>query len=190
MGNSSPGYNIIIIEVVIFFSLFFYKIHQLKIFFIFWSKLNISCFRSKRYMSFGFVTPVDLNELSFMVMEIPQIGIQVSMPDDWTQVQPDYFISPDQSIEILFLRSQESSPENLLRRWGASEPIEQIQVNELSWNLYQVNIQDLGAAGFVAVSTDESGMYILLVLSIPSKQDDIYETLVIPIVRSIKLKPQ
>jgi hypothetical protein len=104
-------------------------------------------------------------------------------------VQPDYFISPDQSIEIVFLQSQETSPTNLLRRWGASEPIEVIQVNELSWTLYQVNIQDLGAAGFVAISPGEGGQYIMLVITTPGKQNDIYEPLVLPIVRSIKLEP-
>ena len=140
-------------------------------------------------MSFGFVNPVNLDELSFTNMDIPQIGIQVSVPGDWTKVQPDYFISPDQSIEIVFLQSQETSPTNLLRRWGASEPIEVIQVNELSWTLYQVNIQDLGAAGFVAISPGEGGQYIMLVITTPGKQNDIYEPLVLPIVRSIKLEP-
>jgi pimeloyl-ACP methyl ester carboxylesterase len=140
-------------------------------------------------MSFGFVTPVNLDELSFSDMEIPQMGIQVSIPSDWTKVQPDYFISPDQSIEIVFLQSQETSPANLLRRWGASEPIEEIQENELSWTLYQVNIQDLGAAGFVAISPGEAGQYIMLVVTTPGKQNDIYAPLVLPIVKSIKLGP-
>lgn len=141
-------------------------------------------------MIFGFVTPVDLDELSFTTVEIPDLGIQVSIPDGWTQIQPEYYISPDQSIEIVFLKSQDTSPDNLLQRWGASEPMEQIQANELNWTLYQVNIEDLGAVGYVGVSQSQDELYIVLILSLPGKQEEIYEPLFLPLVESFVVEPQ
>lgn len=141
-------------------------------------------------MIFGFVTPVDLDELSFTTVEIPDLGIHVSLPDGWTQIQPDYYISPDQSIEIVFLKSQDTSPDNLLQRWGASKPIEQIQANGNTWTLYKVSIDDLGAVGYVAVSQSGDGLYIILMLSLPGRQEEIYEPLFLPLVKSFKVEPQ
>lgn len=141
-------------------------------------------------MMTDFITPVALGELSFITVVIPDLGIQVSIPDGWTQIQPEYYISPDQSVEIVFLKSQDTSPDNLLERWGASEPIEQIQANGLTWTLYRVRIDDLSAVGYVAVSQSEDGMYIVLVLSLPGKQEEIYEPLVIPLVESFRIEPQ
>jgi pimeloyl-ACP methyl ester carboxylesterase len=141
-------------------------------------------------MAFEFVTPIDLDKLSFAPVEVPEIGIQASIPEGWTQVQPDYYISPDQSIEIVFIQNQDPSPESFLQRVGASDPIEQIQANDLTWTLYSVSIQDLGAAGYVGVSPGQEGFYILLVLTMPEKQNELYETLFLPTVKSIRIATQ
>ena len=139
-------------------------------------------------MEFEFVTPIDLNTLSFAPVEVPDIGIQVSIPEGWTQVQPEYYISPDQSIEIVFTQSQDTTPEGFLQRWGASEPIEQIQVNDLTWTLYPVAIKDLGAAGYAGVSPSQEGCYIVLVIRMPDQQNELYETLFLPVVKSFKIE--
>jgi pimeloyl-ACP methyl ester carboxylesterase len=139
-------------------------------------------------MEFEFVTPIDLNKLSFAPVEVPDIGIQASIPEGWTQVQPEYYISPDQSIEIVLTQSQDTAPEDFLQRWGASEPIDQIQVNDLTWTLYPVAIKDLGAAGYAGVSPSQEGFYIVLVISMPDKQNELYETLFLPVVKSFKIE--
>ena len=130
--------------------------------------------------------PADLDDLTWIPVTVPEYGIRAVVPEGWRWVRPEYTISPDQSIELVIKDEQDEDREAFLAKWGASEMLEEIKVNDRTWTVYPFQGEDrVGAyAGYIATAPSEKGFYMVLVVGSGGKQADLYETILRPVVEA------
>ena len=133
-----------------------------------------------------FVIPAQLAGLDLALTSIESSGVEALMPVGWLEVYDYYHVSPDRKIELVVKKETGSTPEDFLARWGSTEPVNEIQNEELTWQVYPLRVEDTLeiAAGYVAISALEDGFYMVLGIGPEAQQDAIGEHLVTPIVMS------
>jgi pimeloyl-ACP methyl ester carboxylesterase len=146
--------------------------------------LDTACMRE---ISLEIVTPVGVAELNLIPVEVLEFGIQALAPDTWIAAKPDYYISPDQSYELVFTKEQESPLESFLAAWGVEEPGTEFSTDTFDWMIYVVKQPDIGKIIFIAVSPTEGGFYLTLVVGPGNQAEGIQNYLFMPILQSFSV---
>ena len=93
-------------------------------------------------------------------------GIRSVAPAGWTRVDDEYWISPDQSIELVIKEEIGTDEEALLDRWGATGEWRDVEANGRQWRVYDVvDRDDLGRYhGYIGTSPGDEGFYMVLMI--------------------------
>ncbi len=134
-------------------------------------------------MRLEFVLPTDLADVTFVPATVEAAGIQVIVPEEWFKVRDGYYISPDRTIELAFEDNQRDQG-SFLRDWGASEPVLEMESNNLTWTVYPIAPKELQVAGYVATAPSDNGFYMILIIGPAGQQESMYEFVLIPMVES------
>jgi len=140
-------------------------------------------------MAIEFATPTDPSVVNLVPLTVDQFGIRALVPQGWYQAKPEYFLSPDTTVELVVAEVQDETQEDFLVKWGASEPFMELENNNLNWSLREVARPDDDIAGYLATAPSENGFYLVLLISTPDKQAALYEYIFSPIVTSFEVDP-
>jgi pimeloyl-ACP methyl ester carboxylesterase len=135
-------------------------------------------------MSIEFTVPTDLSEVNLTPLTLDVYGIRALAPQGWYQPKPEYHISPDTKVELVVVEVLDEDHEAFLTKWGASEPFLEIESNDLNWSLREVVLPDQNIAGYLATAPSKAGFHMVLIISSPDKQEDLYENIFLPIVEA------
>jgi len=135
-------------------------------------------------MGIKFTIPTELSEVKLVPITLDVFGIRALAPQGWYQPKPEYHISPDTKIELVIVEVLDEAHEVTLTRWGASEPLVEFENNSLNWSLREVALPDHDIAGYLATAPSEAGFYMVLIISTPDKQADLYEHIFLPVVEA------
>jgi len=129
----------------------------------------------------------DLNA-TFEPISVPEYGIEAVVPVGWIKVLDEYYIAPDQSVELLIRENQTEALEDFLAFWGASGAIAEKEANGLTWTLRQLWRRQDNVAGYVATCPSENGFYmVLLVTARRERQTGLYDAVLLPIVEAFTI---
>jgi pimeloyl-ACP methyl ester carboxylesterase len=131
-----------------------------------------SCLSS---MEITFMLPASLTDLEFVPAEVPEYNIRAAVPAGWMAVRPEYYVSPDQTAELVISENRSETPEAFLAKWGAGEVIDSPTHNQISWEVHSLSLPDKKVAGFTAISDSAQGFYFVLIIGAEDKQDSLYE---------------
>ena len=132
------------------------------------------------------VLPIDFGNIALVPVTIPEFGIQAVVPEGWTQVSPEYYVSPDTTIELVIKDNTETDREQFLGKWGASEAFAEIERNDLKWTVYESKIEDYNIAGYIATSPSEEGYFMILIVTTPGQQAQLLDSVFTPIIDAFK----
>jgi len=144
---------------------------------------NSSCIKT---LAIEFVLPLDLEKINLIPVSIQEFGIRALIPDGWTQVKPEYYISPDSTIELVIKEDTENNREEFIQNWGASEPISELEGNDLTWTLYESNLPDYNIAGYIATAPSKDGFYMVLIVTTPDQQKLVFDSVFNPILEAFQ----
>jgi len=131
-----------------------------------------------------FVLPIDFEDVPLEPVTISEFGIQTLVPVGWMQVAPEYYVSPDTTIELVIKEKTDETVESFLQTWGATDAINAFELNGLSWRLYASKIADLDAAGYIATAPSEDGFFLVLIVTSPVQQEKLYQSVFLPVVEA------
>jgi pimeloyl-ACP methyl ester carboxylesterase len=143
--------------------------------------LNTACMRE---IGLEFVTPVGLAEIALVPVEVAELGVQALVPEEWIAVKPEYYVSPDQSYELVVSKEMETPLEAFLAAWGAEEPGSEFSINAIDWTIYVAHHSDVGKIVFLAVSTADDGFYFTLLAGPSDQAETMQNNLFLPILQS------
>lgn len=127
-------------------------------------------------------------DATFEPISVPEYGIEAVVPTGWIKVLDEYYIAPDQSVELLIRENQTEAMEDFLAFWGASGAIAEKEVNGLAWTLRQLWRRQDNVAGYVATCPSENGFYmVLLVTARRERQTGLYDAVLLPIVEAFTI---
>jgi pimeloyl-ACP methyl ester carboxylesterase len=149
------------------------------------TKPDASC---REALEMAFVLPIDFNDIPFNTITIPEFGIQTVVPKGWTQVKPEYYISPDTTIELVIKDDTSEKETDFLNRWGATETIGELSADGHSWVLYEASLPEHSVAGYVATAPSANGFFVVLIITTPAQQEKLYESIFVPILESFKFE--
>ena len=138
-------------------------------------------------MGIEFTIPTELSEVRLVPITLDVFGIRALAPQGWYQPKPEYHISPDTKIELVIVEVLDEAHEVTLTRWGASEPLLELENNNLNWSLREVALPNHNIAGYLATAPSEAGFYMVLIISTPDKQADLYEYIFLPVVEAFHI---
>jgi pimeloyl-ACP methyl ester carboxylesterase len=135
-------------------------------------------------MAIQFTVPTELSEVKLVPITLDKFGIRALAPQGWYQPKPEYHISPDTKIELVVVEVLDEAHEVTLTIWGASEPFLELENNSLNWSLREIALPDHNIAGYLATAPSEAGFYMVLIISTPDRQADLYEHIFLPVVEA------
>jgi pimeloyl-ACP methyl ester carboxylesterase len=138
-------------------------------------------------MSIEFTVPTDLSEVNLVPFTLDVYGIRALAPQGWYQPKPEYRISPDTKVELVVVEVLDETLEATLTRWGAAAPFLELEHNNLNWSLREIILPEHNIAGYMAIAPSEAGFYMVLIISSPDKQAELYEHIFIPIVEAFHI---
>jgi len=139
-------------------------------------------------LAIEFVLPIDFENIALEPVTIPEFGIEALVPEGWTRVNPEYFISPDTTIELVIKDDTEGDREQFLQKWGASEAISEITRDNLNWTLYESRLADYDIAGYIATAPSKDGFFMVLIVTSPAQQERVFDSVFRPIIDAFKYK--
>jgi hypothetical protein len=138
-------------------------------------------------LEMSFALPINFDDIPLKAVTIPEFGIQALAPVDWTQVLPEYYISPDTTIELVIKENSSEAEADLLNRWGATEKIGEITSHGQNWTLYRGLLPEQSIASFVATVPSDEGFYMVLIVTTPAQRDRLYESVFIPLLEAFTI---
>jgi hypothetical protein len=132
-----------------------------------------------------FALPIEFDHILLERITIPEFGIQTMIPEGWTQVAPEYYISPDTTIELVIKEKTDEPVEDFLHNWGASDPIAEFDANGLRWTTYASELPDHNVAGYIGTAPSENGFFLVLIVTTPDQQEKLYESVFLPVVQAL-----
>jgi pimeloyl-ACP methyl ester carboxylesterase len=138
-------------------------------------------------MSMSFVTPFAAGDVTFEPMTAADMSFVATVPTGWINVDGEYFVAPDRSIELVIKEILDRALEELLTSLGATEVTNEIWNDTFIWSVAEIYQEANGIAGYVATSPSEEGFFMVLVITTPDQQDAIYEPLFARILESFVL---
>ena len=127
-------------------------------------------------------------DATFEPISVPEYGIEAVVPAGWLRVLDEYYIAPDQSVELLIKENQTEDLEDFLAFWGASGTIAEMEAHGLTWTLRQLWRRQDNVAGYVATCPSESGFYmVLLVTTARNQPAQLYEAVLLPVVQGFTI---
>jgi hypothetical protein len=136
----------------------------------------------RKSLAIEFVLPIDLDKLTLLPVDIKEFGIQALVPEGWTQVKPEYYVSPDTTIELVIKENSSESHKEFLDTWGASQAISEINRNDLLWTVYEASLPDYNITGYIATAPSENGFFMILMITSGAQQESLFENLMVPII--------
>jgi pimeloyl-ACP methyl ester carboxylesterase len=133
-------------------------------------------------LAIEFVLPIDFNNIPLVPVTIPEFGIKAVIPEGWTQVSPEYFVSPDTTIELVIKEKTDSGLGEFLEKWGATDVIAEIERNDLKWTLYESKLEEHQIAGYIAIAPSEDGFFLVLIVTTPTQQALLLDSVFTPII--------
>lgn len=139
-------------------------------------------------MRLAFATPLDTGTVSLLETYIEEFDLTVSLPEGWLEVAPEYRVSPDRSVELIVKRAPPSEVEQFVALLAPEEVLLEQESNGLMWVIRRVEIQSTAgnAAGYLGLAPAEGESIAVLLLTRPEDAESLYETLLLPIVRSLR----
>jgi pimeloyl-ACP methyl ester carboxylesterase len=137
-------------------------------------------------LAIEFVLPIDFENIKLIPVTISEFGIQAVVPESWTRVAPEYYVSPDTTIELVIKEDTNNNREQFLKRWGASDVISEITHNNLTWTLYEANITDYNIAGYIATTPSDGGYFLVLIVTTSAQQELLFDSVFIPIIEAFR----
>lgn len=138
-------------------------------------------------MQLSFLLPQDLDNLSFVPAEVTEHHIQTIAPQGWIAVKPEYYVSPDQKVELVFSKNETETQQDFLMSWGAGEMLEAATINGLSWEIYPIRQPDFNVAGYLAVSPNGESFYFVLIVGAQDLQETLYQNVFTPVLQAFSL---
>ena len=124
----------------------------------------------------------------FEAISVPEYGIEALVPVGWLKMLDEYYIAPDQTVELVIKEHQTEDLETVLSFWGASVTIAEIEANGLTWTLRPIWRKQDNIAGYIAICPSEKGFYMVLVVTTTREQQSrLYNTVLVPIVESFTI---
>lgn len=134
-----------------------------------------------------FMVPSQLESLEFVPAEVPEYNIRAVVPAGWIAVKPEYYVSPDQSIELVISENQSEPLDAFMERWGAGEAMGTPTYNQLSWKVHPLSIPEKNIGGYLAVSENEQGFNFILIVGAQEKQETLYDHVFLPVLQAYTL---
>jgi pimeloyl-ACP methyl ester carboxylesterase len=135
-------------------------------------------------LEMAFVLPIDFDDIPLEAVTIPEFGIQALVPEGWTQVLPEYYVSPDTTIELVIKDNTTDIEADFLNRWGATEMIGELSSDGVNWTLYEASLPEHSVAGYAATAPSDEGFFMVLIVTTPAQQDKLYESVFIPVLEA------
>jgi hypothetical protein len=124
----------------------------------------------------------------FEPINVPEYGIEAVVPVGWLKMLDEYYIAPDQSVELVIKENQMEGLEAVLTFWGASVAIAEIEANGLTWTLRPIWRKQDNVAGYIATCPSEKGFYMVLVVTPTREQQSrLYNMILVPVVESFTI---
>ncbi len=136
-------------------------------------------------LNIEFALPLDFADIPLTPIIIEEFGIQALSPEGWMQVAPEYFVSPDTTIELVIKEKTDESLSAFLQKWSASDPVDELKANGFEWTLYELDLSTYNYAGYAATAPSENGYYVVFVITTQAQQPKLYEPVFLPIVNSV-----
>ncbi len=133
-----------------------------------------------------FALPLDFADIPLTPVLIEEFGIQALAPEGWMQVAPEYFVSPDTTIELVIKEKTDEPLSVFLQKWGASDPIDTLQANGFDWSLHELDLSTYNMAGYTATAPSENGYYVVFIITTQAQQPKLFELVFLPIVNSLE----
>ncbi len=133
-----------------------------------------------------FVLPIDYEKIDLVPVTIPGFGIHAVVPDGWTQVSPEYYISPDTTVELVLKEKTTDDQEQFLKNWGATVVITEIEKNDLTWTVHESKIDDENIGGYIAIAPSDNGYFLILIVTTLAQQEKLYDSVFIPIIEAFR----
>jgi pimeloyl-ACP methyl ester carboxylesterase len=137
-------------------------------------------------LAMEFALPIDFDDVPLEVVTISEFGIQTRVPEGWMQVAPEYFVSPDTTIELVVKEKTDESETSFLQDWGAAAPIDEFETNGYLWRVYEADIANHAAAGYIATTPSENGFFLVLIVTTPAQQEKLYDSVFLPVVEAFE----
>ena len=138
-------------------------------------------------MKISFLLPQELTSLKFATAVVPEYGITTIAPEGWIAVKPEYYVSPDQTVELVFSKNSTDPLQAYLAGWGAGDSLGSTTINDLTWEVYPLALPDEKIAGYTAVSPDTEGFYFVLIIGSEEMQDSLYTYVFNPVLENFTL---
>ena len=135
-------------------------------------------------LEIAFALPIDFDNIPLEAVTIADFGIQALVPVGWTQVLPEYYVSPDTTIELVIKENTSDAETDFLSRWGATEKIGELSSHGQNWNLYEGLLPEHSIASYVATAPSDEGFLMVLIVTTPRQQEKLYESLFTPILEA------
>jgi hypothetical protein len=137
----------------------------------------------------AFVLPIDFDAIPLEPVTISEFGIHALVPEGWTQVLPEYYVSPDTTIELVIKENTDDLEADFLSRWGASDEIGALSSHGQEWTLYEAVLSEHDGAGYVATAPSDEGFFMVLIVTTPAQQEKLYESVFLPILEAFEYDP-
>ena len=136
-------------------------------------------------------TPTEMQP-SFPALEmesvsLPDQGFDTIVPAGWEELEPGYYVSPDESVELLFNDVRSQDLDEFLAVWGAQSVVDAFERNGFLWEVRAIDLPDYDYAGLVATSNHDQGFYMVLVATNAEQAVRMQETVFYPVVRAFQL---
>ncbi len=139
-------------------------------------------------MGIEFVAGLSLSDLTLAPIHIPEYNIHALAPEGWFKADTDYFIAPEGNVELVITDNQDETLESLLEKWNGSEVLREITSNGHTWAIRGIAKPEHGAAGHLATTPSEEGVYMVLAISSLDKKGDLYTYIFKPIVEAFEVR--
>jgi hypothetical protein len=137
-------------------------------------------------LAMEFALPINFGDVALETVTIPEFGIQTRIPEGWMRISSEYFVSPDTTIELVVKEKAAETEASFLQDWGAAAPIDEFEANGYLWRVYEADIADHAAAGYIATTPSEKGFFLVLVVTTPTQQEKLYESVFLPTVENFE----
>jgi hypothetical protein len=138
-------------------------------------------------MSMSFVMPFDVEDIAFEPIKTSNLSFTAAIPAGWIDVDGEYFVAPDRSVELVIKEIQDRSVEEVLASLRVNEVTNELSIKSFNWSVAEINLAANGSAGYVATTPSDEGFYMLLVVTTPEQAHAVYEPLFIHILESFSL---
>jgi len=133
-----------------------------------------------------FALPINFEEVPLEAVTVPEFGIQTQVPQGWMRISPEYFVSPDTTIELVVKEKTDENEASFLQAWGAVAPIDEFEANGFLWRVYAADIAEHAAAGYIATTPSDNGFFLVLVVTTPAQQEKLFESVFLPVVKAFE----